>query len=244
MSPVEKETDFTCVPIATPGPTMAGAVGGCDFQATLLRLRKKFEGGGFYVLSEYTIDGPGLSLRRRKRRRGAAPGDLPVLRELGRDQARSAARSSTRSTSSAACDCMFQSETREASAQAARRVRDQLRPHAREAARQVRQARQLRAARPGGHRNPGGRLVRRRPIASSASGAGARRAIAACTPPARPASCCRSIPRPAWARCCIRRRCSGSSPMRARTTASRATGSSRCCTPASSQVDLSARGGK
>ncbi len=60
MSPVEKKSDFTCVPIAAPGPTMSGAVGGCDFQATLLRIRKEFEGGGFYVLSEFTIDGQGF----------------------------------------------------------------------------------------------------------------------------------------------------------------------------------------
>jgi hypothetical protein len=60
MSPVETKSDFTCVPVSAPGPTMSGAVGGCDFQATLLRIRKEFEGGGFYVLSEYTIDGQGF----------------------------------------------------------------------------------------------------------------------------------------------------------------------------------------
>ena len=60
MVPVEKESSFTCVPIAAPGPTMSGAVEGCDFQATLLRMRKSFEGGGFYVLSEYTIEGQGF----------------------------------------------------------------------------------------------------------------------------------------------------------------------------------------
>jgi hypothetical protein len=60
MAPVEKESSFTCVPISAPGPTMSGAVGGCDFQATLLRMRKSFEGGGFYVLSEYAIDGQGF----------------------------------------------------------------------------------------------------------------------------------------------------------------------------------------
>jgi len=39
---------------------MSGAVEGCDFQATLLRLRKTFEGGGTYVLSEYAIEGQGF----------------------------------------------------------------------------------------------------------------------------------------------------------------------------------------
>ena len=39
---------------------MSGAVGGCDFQATLLRYRKTFEGGGTYVLSEYSIEGQGF----------------------------------------------------------------------------------------------------------------------------------------------------------------------------------------
>jgi hypothetical protein len=56
----EKQADFTCVPIGAPGPTMSGAVEGCDFQATLLRLRKTFEGGGTYVLSEFTIEDQGF----------------------------------------------------------------------------------------------------------------------------------------------------------------------------------------
>ena len=60
MRPVEKHTEVTCVPIASPGPTMSGAPGGCDFQATLLRYRKTFEGGGTYVLSEYSIEGQGF----------------------------------------------------------------------------------------------------------------------------------------------------------------------------------------
>jgi hypothetical protein len=55
MQAIERTQDYACVPIASPGPTMSGAVGGCDFQATLLRLRKSFEGGGVYVLSEYAI---------------------------------------------------------------------------------------------------------------------------------------------------------------------------------------------
>jgi hypothetical protein len=60
MRALEKQNDFTCVPVATPGPQISGAVGGCDFQATLLRLRTNFEGGGYYVLSDYTIDGQGF----------------------------------------------------------------------------------------------------------------------------------------------------------------------------------------
>jgi hypothetical protein len=60
MTPVEKESTFTCVPLANPGGQITGAVGGCDFQATLLRLRKTFEGGGFYVLSEYAIEDQGF----------------------------------------------------------------------------------------------------------------------------------------------------------------------------------------
>src|SRR5690349_3789647 len=59
MRSIEKQQDFTCVPLGAPGATMNGAVDSCDFQATLLRLRKTFEGGGTYVLSEYTIEGQG-----------------------------------------------------------------------------------------------------------------------------------------------------------------------------------------
>lgn len=60
MRPQEKESTFECVPLSNPGAQITGAVGGCDFQATLLRMRKSFEGGGFYVLSEYTIEGQGF----------------------------------------------------------------------------------------------------------------------------------------------------------------------------------------
>jgi len=60
MRALEKTQDYACVPIASPGPTMSGAVEGCDFQATLLRLRKSFEGGGVYVLSEYAIKDQGF----------------------------------------------------------------------------------------------------------------------------------------------------------------------------------------
>jgi hypothetical protein len=59
MRALETQNDFTCVPVVA-GPQISGAIGGCDFQATLLRLRTNFEGGGYYVLSEFTIDGQGF----------------------------------------------------------------------------------------------------------------------------------------------------------------------------------------
>lgn len=60
MQPKEKQTSVTCVPIPPIGPQMSGAPEGCDFQATLLRYRKTFEGGGTYILSEYSIEGQGF----------------------------------------------------------------------------------------------------------------------------------------------------------------------------------------
>jgi hypothetical protein len=48
--PVEKEVAWNCVP----------TVDGCDFNAALLSLRRNFEGGGFYVLSEYAIPDQGF----------------------------------------------------------------------------------------------------------------------------------------------------------------------------------------
>ncbi|HEU4779779.1 MAG TPA: hypothetical protein VFS58_07835 [Steroidobacteraceae bacterium] len=59
MRPVEKDLTFTCMPVGGMGAQMGGALGGCDFQATLNSLRRTFEGGGFYVLSEYTIEAQG-----------------------------------------------------------------------------------------------------------------------------------------------------------------------------------------
>jgi hypothetical protein len=55
MRPVEKEVSFTCVPAGGLDSQMGGMTGGCDLQATLQSVRKTFQGGGFYVLSEYTI---------------------------------------------------------------------------------------------------------------------------------------------------------------------------------------------
>lgn len=58
----EMPEDFTCIPTAPqPGSQITDAAGGCDFQATLLRLRANLNGNGsVYVLSEYTIDGQGF----------------------------------------------------------------------------------------------------------------------------------------------------------------------------------------
>ena len=60
MRSIEKTQGYTCVPVYNPGTQISGAVEGCDFQETLARLRKTFEGGGTYVLSEYTIEGQGF----------------------------------------------------------------------------------------------------------------------------------------------------------------------------------------
>jgi hypothetical protein len=59
MRPKETQTDVSCVPVNPNGP-QSGAIGGCDFYATLLRIRRNFQGGGTYVLSEYSIDGQGF----------------------------------------------------------------------------------------------------------------------------------------------------------------------------------------
>lgn len=59
MLTIQKQTDFSCVPSMPTGP-VNGAVEGCDFYATLQRLRTNFQGGGVYVLSEYTIEGQGF----------------------------------------------------------------------------------------------------------------------------------------------------------------------------------------
>jgi hypothetical protein len=59
MLTIQKQEAFTCVPAMPTGP-ITGAVEGCDFYATLQRLRTNFQGGGVYVLSEYTIEGQGF----------------------------------------------------------------------------------------------------------------------------------------------------------------------------------------
>jgi hypothetical protein len=59
MRPLQKQLDFTCVPTGGMDAGMGGAVGGCDLQSTLNSIRRTFEGGGFYVLTEYTIEDQG-----------------------------------------------------------------------------------------------------------------------------------------------------------------------------------------
>jgi hypothetical protein len=59
MRPKETRVDVSCVPV-NPNGQQSGAIGGCDFYATLLRLRSSFQGGGTYVMSEYSIEGQGF----------------------------------------------------------------------------------------------------------------------------------------------------------------------------------------
>lgn len=59
LHPVEKDLTFNCVANSAVAMDMGGPAGGCDFQATLQSFRRRFEGGGFYVLSEYTNDDQG-----------------------------------------------------------------------------------------------------------------------------------------------------------------------------------------
>ena len=175
------------------GPTMGGAVDGCDFQATLSALRKKFEGGGFYVLSEYTIDDQGF--------RFGDENDGVVLHPVvyqfcanWDETKREVPPKFDEMNKFCGVRLMFQSETREELRRQAGRSRDHLRPRARQAAGEIRQARQDFVRR--------GQVVietlegdsTTQASASSASGAGARRATAACTPVARRASRCRSNP--------------------------------------------------
>ncbi len=60
LRPTEKAVSFTCNPSVLLGPTSNGALGGCDFQQALDTMRKEYEAGGFYVLSEYSIEGQGF----------------------------------------------------------------------------------------------------------------------------------------------------------------------------------------
>jgi hypothetical protein len=57
--PSHRETSFTCVPVSASSTQMNGAIGGCDFQATLLTMRQRSKGDGYHVLSEYTVDDQG-----------------------------------------------------------------------------------------------------------------------------------------------------------------------------------------
>lgn len=54
--PVEKDQDYICKPIASTD----SAAGGCDFYTMIMTMSKTYEGGGFYVLSEFSIDGQGF----------------------------------------------------------------------------------------------------------------------------------------------------------------------------------------
>lgn len=60
LRPTEKATDFTCNPTVVLGQMSGGAIDGCDVQQALRSLRKEYEAGGFYVLSEYSIEGQGF----------------------------------------------------------------------------------------------------------------------------------------------------------------------------------------
>jgi len=59
MQPAHRETSYTCVPAPASGLQMNGATGGCDLQATLLTMRQRPTGGGYHVMSEYTVDDQG-----------------------------------------------------------------------------------------------------------------------------------------------------------------------------------------
>jgi hypothetical protein len=54
--PVEMGTNYTCVPVVS----STSPLGDCDFNAMINSLRKSTEGGGFYVLSEYSIEEQGF----------------------------------------------------------------------------------------------------------------------------------------------------------------------------------------
>ena len=51
MTPLETQIHIRCLP---------DQKGGCDFWSTLQNIKRTFEGGGTYVLSEYTIEGQGF----------------------------------------------------------------------------------------------------------------------------------------------------------------------------------------
>ena len=59
MQPTQRETSYTCVPVVASDMQMNGATGGCDFQATLQTMRQRSTGGGYHVMSEYTVDDQG-----------------------------------------------------------------------------------------------------------------------------------------------------------------------------------------
>ncbi len=58
MQSIQKQMDFTCIPNVQ--MNTAGATDMCNFEETLLRLKTQFQGGGVYVLSEYSIEEQGF----------------------------------------------------------------------------------------------------------------------------------------------------------------------------------------
>jgi len=62
INPQQKEVSYSCQIPGWIGPIMNDPVPGCVYQSTLTTLNKTTEGGGFYVLSEYTIDGQGFRM--------------------------------------------------------------------------------------------------------------------------------------------------------------------------------------
>jgi hypothetical protein len=58
MERKEKPREFSCITSMT--MTQTGAVDGCDVQSMLQQARKSYEGGGVYVLSEYSLEGQGF----------------------------------------------------------------------------------------------------------------------------------------------------------------------------------------
>jgi len=59
MQPVQTKAVYKCVPVSGMSVATDVAPVGCDLLGALNSLRRDFEGGGFYVLSEYTIDDQG-----------------------------------------------------------------------------------------------------------------------------------------------------------------------------------------
>lgn len=57
--PVEKSLNYMCRDVASTDT----AAGGCDFYTMIMTFSRTYEGGGFYVLSEYTIEDQGYRVR-------------------------------------------------------------------------------------------------------------------------------------------------------------------------------------
>ena len=62
IHPQEKSVGFTCRPMPYMGPRMDNTIAACAYDATLNTMHRTTQGGGFYVLSEYAIDGQGFQL--------------------------------------------------------------------------------------------------------------------------------------------------------------------------------------